>query len=117
MAANRLLAASYVQQWLSQQNLDAQTLEQALAAARRSIALNDSAPRVIWSWALSICGKSIMSRPLPPWSGLSSDPNLALVYATLAETLSRVGRPEEAVRMAEQALHRKPDAVDQHLVV
>ncbi len=46
---------------------------------------------------------------------IALDPNLANVYATLAETLSRVGRPEEAVRMAEQALHRKPDVVDFHL--
>jgi len=36
-------------------------------------------------------------------------------YAILAETLSRVGRPEEAVAMAEQALHRKPFTVDGHL--
>src|SRR5262249_26479931 len=36
------LAASYWLQWLSQQNTDAQTLERALAAAQRSLALNDS---------------------------------------------------------------------------
>ena len=43
MATSIWLPAN-VQQWLSQQNVDAQTLEQALAAARRSIALNDSRP-------------------------------------------------------------------------
>ena len=42
-------------------------------------------------------------------------PNDADSYAILAETLSRVGRPEEAVARAEQALHRKPFAVDEHL--
>ena len=36
-------------------------------------------------------------------------------YAVLAETLSRVGRPEEAVGMAEQALRRKPFVADEHL--
>ena len=36
-------------------------------------------------------------------------------YAVLAEALSRVGRPEEAVGMVEQALRRKPLIVDQHL--
>ena len=36
-------------------------------------------------------------------------------YALLAETLSRVGRSEEALRMAEQALRRKPFVADQHL--
>jgi adenylate cyclase len=43
------------------------------------------------------------------------DPDDAVNYAVLAETLSRVGRPEEAVAMAEQALRRKPTVVDQHL--
>ena len=37
-------------------------------------------------------------------------------YAGLAETLSRVGRSEEALRMVEQALRRKPFIVDLHLV-
>ena len=36
-------------------------------------------------------------------------------YAGLAEMLSRVGRSEEAVGMAEQALRRKPFIADQHL--
>jgi adenylate cyclase len=42
-------------------------------------------------------------------------PNVAENYASLAEVLSRVGRPEEAVGMAEQALRRKPVAADDHL--
>jgi adenylate cyclase len=36
-------------------------------------------------------------------------------YAGLAEVLSRVDRPEEAVGMAEQALRRKPNVADEHL--
>jgi adenylate cyclase len=36
------------------------------------------------------------------------DPNLADGYAGLAEVLSRVGKPQEAVEMVEQALRRKP---------
>ena len=43
------------------------------------------------------------------------DPNLANGYASLAETLSRVGRPEEALRMVEQALRHKPFITDRHL--
>ena len=42
--AHFFLAHSYVAQWASQQSADAQTLEQALAAAQRVIALNDSSP-------------------------------------------------------------------------
>ena len=33
-----------MQQWASQQSADPQTLEQALAAAQRALALNDSYP-------------------------------------------------------------------------
>ena len=44
LPAHLILAVSYVQQWVSQQSPDAQTLEQALAAAQRAIALNDSYP-------------------------------------------------------------------------
>ena len=39
---------------------------------------------------------------------IALDPNSADGYAILAETLSRVGRSEEALRMVEQALRRKP---------
>ena len=37
-------------------------------------------------------------------------------YVFLAVTLSRVGKPEEALGMIEQALRRKPAIVDHHLV-
>ena len=46
---------------------------------------------------------------------IALDPNYASSYASLAETLSRVGRPEEAVAMVEQALRRKPFIPDVHL--
>ena len=46
---------------------------------------------------------------------IALDPNIADGYAGLAEVLSRVGRSEEAVRMVEQALRRKPFVADQHL--
>ena len=46
---------------------------------------------------------------------IALDPNEADGYAFLAETLSRVGRPEEALQMVEQALRRKPFIADQHL--
>ncbi len=44
LPAHRHLAVSYVWQWACQQSADSQTLEQALAAAQRGIALNDSLP-------------------------------------------------------------------------
>ena len=43
------------------------------------------------------------------------DPNLAEGYAGLAEALSRVGKPQEAVERAAQALRRKSFATDNQL--
>src|SRR5262249_32080519 len=44
LGAYLILAFIYVDQWTSQQNPDAQTLAQALAAAQRVLALNDASP-------------------------------------------------------------------------
>ena len=110
------LAVSYVRQWDYQQSMDAQTLEQAMAAAQRSITLNDSTPYghtalgTVYLWQ-----KQYEQAIVEMERAVVLDPNLANGYAILAETLSRVGRPEEAVRMAEQALHRKPVVADYHL--
>ncbi len=116
LAAHLFLALSSVQQWASQQSADAQTLEQVLAA-QRAIALNESIP----SWGHTIWGsvylwqKKYESALVEMERAIALDPNDASSYASLAETLSRVGRPEEAVARAEQALRRKPINVDIHL--
>ena len=110
------LAASYVLQWASQQSADAQTLEQALAAAQRLVALNDSYHQghlflgYVYLWQ-----KQYEQALAEMERAIALDPNEAFGYAFLAETLSRVGRPEEAVVMAEQALRRKPFIADLHL--
>ena len=46
---------------------------------------------------------------------IALDPNEAASYAVLAETLSRVGRVDEAMEMVEQALRRKIIPIDRHL--
>jgi adenylate cyclase len=46
---------------------------------------------------------------------IALDPNDAVSHAVLADTLSRVGRVEEAMGMVAQALRRKPFPVDLHL--
>jgi adenylate cyclase len=115
LAAHLHLALSYVQQWASQQSADAQTLEQALAA-QRAIALNESIP-----WGYAIWGSVYLwQKQYEPAlaemeRAIALDPNDAFSSAFLAETLSRAGRPEEAVARAEQALRRNPITVDWHL--
>jgi adenylate cyclase len=110
------LALSYVLQWACQQNRDAQTLEEALAAGQRVITLNDTSPwghvglGTVYLWQ-----KQYEQAIAELERAIALDPNMALSYAFLAETLSRVGRPEEVMGMVEQALRHKPHVVDQHL--
>ncbi len=111
-----VLALSYLWQWASQQNPDGQTLAQALAAAQRGLALNDSLPAGHLVLGYVYLGQKQYEQAIAEMErAVALDPNNAIGYAVLAETLSRVGRPEEAVGMAEQALRRKPSIADQHL--
>jgi len=113
------LAVCYVRQWLAQQNdADAQTLEQALAAAQRLLALNDA-----FSFGHLALGFVYLSQKQDELAlaemerGITLAPNDATGYASLALVLSYVGRLEEATKMVEQALRRKPAIVDGHLDV
>src|SRR5262249_2905462 len=117
MTAHFILALSYLGQWTSQQSADAQTLERALAAAQRVIALNDSFSAghgvlgAVYLWQ-----KQYEPAMVEMEQAIALEPNNAASYAGLAQVLSRVGRSEEAVEMVEQALRRKPrGAADQHL--
>lgn len=116
LGAHLWLPMSYVSQWAFQQSADAQTLAQALAAAQRSIALSDSSPAghivlgIVYLWQ-----KQYEEALAELERATALDPNNAEVCAFLAEALSRVGRPEEAVAMVEQALRHKPYVTDYHL--
>ena len=115
-AAHLHLAVSYLLQWVSQQSPAAQTLEQALAAAQRALALNDSYP-----WSHIILGyvylwqKQYEQALAEMERAMALAPNEAGSYAALAEVLSRVGRTEDALEAAAQALRLKPVVADEHL--
>jgi adenylate cyclase len=110
------LAISYCLQWLSQQSPDAQTLEPALAAVQRALALNDVLPSGHIVLGYVYLWQKQYEPALAEMERVTAlDPNNADAYAFLAEALSRVGRSEEAVAMAEQALRRKPFIPDGHL--
>jgi adenylate cyclase len=117
LAAHLWLAISYGWQWAFQPSADAQTLAQALAAAQRGTALNNSFPAghivlgIVYLWQ-----KQYEQALAELERAAALDPNDALGYAWLAEALSAVGRPEEAVAMVEQALRHKPSLADYHLV-
>ena len=110
------LVNGYVQQWAFQQSLEAQTLEQALAAAQQAIALDDSWPvghrtlGTVYLWQ-----KQYEQAIAEMERAIALAPNDACGYVALAETLSRAGRPEEGLRTIEQALRCKPSFADSHL--
>src|SRR5206468_6877770 len=110
------LAFSYWLQWIAQQSPAAQTLEPAVVAVQRALALNDA---LHWSHmtlgliylsqqqyeqALAEMERAVALAPTEAWS-----------YAALAMVLSRVGRSEEALEAAAQALRLKPLIADEHL--
>ena len=71
---------------------------------------------VTWAWATVYLWQKQYEQAIAEMErAIALDPNLALSYAFLAETLSRVGRPEEAMGMVEQALRLKPHVADLHL--
>ena len=116
MTAHFILALSYLGQWASQQSADAQTLERALAAAQRCIALNDSFSAGHGVLGAVYLGQKQYEPAMAEMErAIALDPNSTHGYAGLAQVLSRVGRSEEAIEMVEQALRHKPrGAADQH---
>jgi adenylate cyclase len=110
------LAASYVQQWAFQQSADAQTLEPAVVAAQRALALNDSYHLghmflgYVYLWQ-----KQYEQALAEMERAIALYPNEAFGYAFLAETLSRVGRSEDALEAAAQALRLQSFIKDWHL--
>src|SRR4030095_2030535 len=103
-----LLAQSYLLQWIAQQGPAAQTLEPAVAAAQRSLALNDSLQGShIVSGSIYFCQQQYEQALAEMERAIALDPNAADGYAALAEVLSCVGRTEEALEAAAQALRLK----------
>jgi adenylate cyclase len=110
------LAGSCLWQWIAQQSPAAQTLEPAVAAGQRALALNDSLHfnhmflGYIYLWqkqydqALEEMERAVALVPTEAWS-----------YAALAEVLSQMGRTEDALEAAARALRLKPNMVDAHL--
>jgi adenylate cyclase len=117
LGTHNLLALSYWLQWVAQQSPETQTLEPALAAVQRALALNDSwqvSHRVLgyiylyqrqYEQALAEMERAVALAP----------PTEADSYGALAEVLSRTGRTEDALEAAAQALPLKPEYADAHL--
>ena len=114
--AHLQLAGSYLGQWIAQQSPAAQTLEPAVAAGQRALALHDSL-----HWNHIVLGYIYLFQQQYEQAlaemerGVALAPTEAWSYAALAEVLSWMGRTEDALEAAAQALRLKPLMVDAHL--
>jgi tetratricopeptide (TPR) repeat protein len=111
------LGSNYLRQWISQLDQGPQTLEWASEAARRAIALNDAAAGGHLSLGyVYLCQKQYEQALAEIERATALAPNEAWSYASLADMLSRVGKPEDALGAAEKALHLQSSGPrDQHL--
>lgn len=103
--AYNVLAGSYWLQWLSQQSLAAQTLEPAVTAAQQAVALNDSLDVSHVILGFSYLYQQQYAQALAEMErAVALDPTEADSHAALAEVLSRMGRTEDALETAAEAL-------------
>jgi tetratricopeptide (TPR) repeat protein len=116
LGAHLTLASSYLWQWVSQQNSAVQTLEPAVAAIRRALALHDSLHwnHIVLGW-ISLYQQQYDQALAEMERAVVLAPDEAGSYAGLAEVLSRMGRSEQALEAAAQALRLKSLIADFHL--
>ena len=103
------LGSTYYMEWSLRWSADPQTLERAFALAQKALALDDSLPG-----AHSLLSSVHVQRQQYDQAvaegerAIALDPNNADSYAWQAEVLNFAGRPEEALRMVEQAMRLNP---------
>ncbi len=116
IAAHLYLAGSYLGQWIAQQSPAAQTLEPAVAAGHRALALHDSLPgnHIVLGW-IYLYQQQYEQALAEMKQGVALAPTEATSYAGLAEVLSRMGGTEDALEATAQGLHLKPSIADAHL--
>jgi len=110
------LALSYLQQWHSQQGPPGQTLEPALAEIQRALAVNASYyrnPRVLGS--IYLYQQQYEQALAEMERAVALAPTVAEGYAARAEVLSCMGRTEDALEAAAQALRLQARVPNTHL--
>ena len=114
--AHLQLASSYLGQWIAQQSPTAQTLEPAVAAGQRALALHDSLHwNHIYLGYISLYQQQYDQALAEMKRAVALAPTEADSHAALAMVLSHIGRTEDALAAAAQALRLKPNMVDAHL--
>jgi len=117
-SAYPLQASNYLEQWAFQLSDNPQALNQAFEVAQRTIALNNDSPMAhIVLGYVYLVQKQYDPALAEIERAVALDSTLADGYAALALVLSHIGRPEEALRAAEQALRLNPNGVNKYLYV
>jgi TolB-like protein/DNA-binding winged helix-turn-helix (wHTH) protein/Flp pilus assembly protein TadD len=110
------LAVNYWLQWVSQQSPVGQTLESAVAEIQQALALDDSLPwNHIILGLLSLYQLHYDQAVREMERAVALAPTEAETHAGLAVVLSAMGKTEDALQTAEEALRLKPYVPDEHL--
>src|SRR6266852_8132479 len=96
-------------EWVWQWSQDPQTLEREFALAQKALALDDSLPQAHMLVGQAYLWKRQHEQAITEGERASAlNPNDALGYYWLAETLNYAGKPEEALGAAEKAMRLDP---------
>ena len=107
--AYALLGSTYSLAWTLRWSADPQTLERALASARRAVALDDSLPAGHVILSLIYVRQQQYDKAIAESErAIVLDPNNDNSYVNQAEVLNVAGRPEEALRAVEHAMRLNP---------
>jgi adenylate cyclase len=103
------LFGSYLSLWASQLGEDPQTLDRAFETAQQMVALDATSPQAhnILSQAY-LWKKQYEQANREAEQALVLNPSQWIIYTGLANTLSFLGRPEEALGLAEKAVRLNP---------
>src|SRR5262249_28100498 len=103
------LGSTYTIEWLWRWNADPRNLERALTLAQQALALDDSSPFAHLSLGFVYAQKQQYDQAIVEGErAIALDPNNAVSYARQTDALNFAGRPEEALRMVEQAMRLNP---------
>jgi TolB-like protein/class 3 adenylate cyclase/predicted Zn-dependent protease len=103
------LGRTYTMEWGSGWSTDPQTLERAFELEQKAVALDDSLPLAHSVLSFVYAQKQQYDQALAEGKrAMALDANNADSYAWQASVLNLAGRPEEALRLVEQAMRLNP---------
>ncbi len=107
--AHAMLSYSHFRDWWYQWSEDSQSLDRALEAAKKAVALDDSLPLAHAYLALAYVWKKQHEQAIAEAQrAIQLNPNDADCYAWLGWILNFSGRPEESIELVKKALRLNP---------